>query len=411
MHPSASTRRFSERVQRTPLALSIYINEIVYAMKRQGADIVTLSLGEAFFDIPMFDFNKLDFVKGYHYCDSQGLPELRQVISRFYGRQYEVPVKGYDEVLVTAGSKAAIYLSVLAVLGRGDEALVHEPAWLSYQEHVRLADAEMRFIPFSVPVDEFESFFSESTRLLIINNPNNPAGKIYEPHELRLLVELCRRRGVWLLVDEAYSDFAPPGTFHSVLEYDPDRTTAIVANSLSKNLGMSGWRIGYIIANPALIGQVLKLNQHIITCAPTILQAYLARYFDEIFSITLPQAQDIAEKRARVAARMASLGISTLSGGATFYFFVSIGDFPASSLDFSLYLLFTHNIAVVPGSAYGASTERFVRLSIGTESEERIEEALAIIANTLYAKPDVGPVVSERLAGLGIGPFIAANGA
>src|ERR1700733_5567023 len=112
MHPSASTRRFSERVQRTPLALSIYINEIVYAMKRQGADIVTLSLGEAFFDIPMFDFNKLDFVKGYHYCDSQGLPELRQVISRFYGRQYDVPVKGYDEVLVTAGSKAAIYLSV-----------------------------------------------------------------------------------------------------------------------------------------------------------------------------------------------------------------------------------------------------------------------------------------------------------
>jgi aspartate/methionine/tyrosine aminotransferase len=374
-------------------------------MKRRGADITTLSLGEAFFDIPMFDFGKLDFVKGYHYCDSQGLPELRHVISRFYGRQYGVAVNGEKEVLITAGSKAAIYLAVLAVLEKGDEALIHEPAWLSYQEHIRLADAEARFIPFSIPVDGFEAFFTSKTRLLIINNPNNPAGKIYEPQELRLLVELCRRRGVWLLVDEAYSDFAPPGTFHSVLEYDPDRTTAIVANSLSKNLGMSGWRIGYIIASPDLIGQILKLNQHIITCAPTILQAYLARYFDQIFSITLPQAQDIADKRTRVAERMTSLGISALSGGATFYFFVSIGDFPASSLDFSLHLLLAHNIAVVPGSAYGASTERFIRLSIGTESEERIEEALAVIANTLYAKPDVGAFVSEQLSALNVAPF------
>ena len=374
-------------------------------MKRRGTDVTTLSLGEAFFDIPMFDFGKLDFVKGYHYCDSQGLPELRQVISRFYGRQYGVAVNGEDEVLITAGSKAAIYLSVLAVLEKGDEALVHEPAWLSYQEHIRLADAEARFIPFSVSVEGFEAFFTANTRLLIINNPNNPAGKVYDAQELLLLTELCRRKGVWLLVDEAYSDFAPPGTFHSVLEYDPNRTTTIVANSLSKNLGMSGWRIGYIIANRDLVGQILKLNQHIVTCAPTILQAYLARYFDQIFSITLPQAQDIAEKRARIAERMKSLGISALSGGATFYFFVSIGDFPASSLDFSLYLLLAHNIAVVPGSAYGASTQRFVRLSIGTESEERIEEALAVIANTLYAKPDVASFVSEQLAALNIVSF------
>ena len=409
MHFPISNRRFSKRVHRTPAALSIYINEIVYTLKRRGTDVTTLSLGEAFFDIPMFDFGKLDFVKGYHYCDSQGLPELRQVISQFYGHQYGVAVDGDNEVLVTAGSKAAIYLAILAVLQEGDEALIHEPAWLSYQEHIRLADAEACFIPFSVSVEGFETYFTPKTRLLIISNPNNPAGKVYNPQELQLLAQLCRRKGAWLLVDEAYSDFATPGTFHSALEYDPDRTTTIVANSLSKNLGMSGWRIGYIISNPDLVGQVLKLNQHIITCAPTILQAYLARYFDQILALTLPQAQDIAEKRARVAERMKSLGISALSGGATFYFFISIGDFPASSLDFSLYLLLAHNIAVVPGSAYGASTERFVRLSIGTESEERIEEALAVIANTLYSKPNVASFVSDQLAALNVASFSTGN--
>lgn len=129
---------------------------------------------------------------------------------------------------------------------------------------------------------------------------------------------------------------------------------------------------------------MLKLNQHIITCAPTLLQAYLTKYFDQIISITLPQAREIVNKRQRVAKMMDSLGIEYLPGNGTFYFFVSIGNFPASSLDLALYLLLSHNIATVPGSAYGASTERFLRVSIGAESDERIADALGTLRLELF---------------------------
>ena len=397
--------RFSRRVQGTPPALSIYMNEIVYAQKRRGIDITTLSLGEAFFDIPMFDFAKIDFVRGYHYSDSQGLPELRSKISEFYRKQYSVVVDDVQEILITAGSKAAIYLAAMATLDRDDEVLIHEPAWLSYQEHVRLLDATPRFIPFDAAPSDFGKWLGNRTRMLVINNPNNPAGRVYSPDELATLVNLCRSNGLWLLVDEAYSDFLQPGLFHSALEFDPHRDTVIVINSLSKNMGMSGWRIGYIMSNASLIREVLKLNQHIITCAPTVLQSYLAHYFENIINVTLPQAREIAEKRDRIAVRLDNMGLNYLPGAATFYFFVSIDEFPSSSMDLAIYLLLVHNISVVPGSAYGASTERFVRISIGTESEERIEDALMVIRNVLRTKPDTRELVEQRLSALGIRPF------
>lgn len=403
------TTQISQRSKSIPGALSIYINDIVYRLKRRGNDITTLSLGEAFFDIPMFDFAKLDFVKGYHYSDSQGLPELREKIAGFYKKEYCVDINGLDEILITAGSKVAIYMTILGTINKGDEVLIHEPAWLSYQEQIRLVDGIPSFIPYDIPVNQFEKWLKPNTKMLVINNPNNPAGRIYKPEELQMMVDMCRKHGMWLLVDEAYSDFLQPGEFHSIIKFDPNKEVSIIANSLSKNMGMSGWRIGYIVGNPTLIRQIVKLNQHIITCAPTILQSYLAQYFDKIISITLPQARDVVEKRKRVALKVKENGLSCLDGSATFYFFISMGDFPANSMDFSLYLLLYHNISTAPGVAYGDSTDRFIRVSIGTESEERIADALAVISNTIKSNIDIKQLVINKLAELELRPFEARN--
>lgn len=355
--------------------MSIRFNQMVYDRKRAGDDVIVLSLGEAFFDIPLFDFSALDVRRGYHYSDSQGIPELRAKIAEYYGR-YGVRVDPDTELLISAGSKPLIFMSMLTALQPGEEILLHEPCWLSYTEQARLCGGRYRFIPNDTAVADFERFITPRTRMVVLNNPNNPAGRIYSKDEMRSIYEACAARGVYLLVDEAYSDFVLDGSFTSVGALDDRKEHLVIVNSLSKNMGMSGWRIGYVIAHPDFIRVLLKINQHLITCGPTILLLYCARYFDQILEHTLPQVRQIVEKRDRIAARMREIGLKALPGGATFYFFVNLGSYPGGSVDFATELLQERGIAVVPGVAYGASTDRYVRVGIGTESEERIERAL-----------------------------------
>lgn len=376
-------------------AQSIWINQMVYDRKRAGEDVITLSLGEAFFDIPLMDFSQLDVAKAYHYSESRGTPELRRRLADYYGRHYSAPVDADGEILISAGSKALVFMSILAVVAPGDEVLIHEPAWLSYPEHVRLARAAPRFIPFDCPVSGFDRHFTDKTRMVILCNPNNPAGRIYGADELAALYAACRSRGIYLLVDEAYSDFVLDNDFASIARVVPDKDGIVAVNSLSKNMGISGWRIGYAISHPDFIAQLLKLNQHIITCAPTVLLMYCEKYFDRLLSVTLPQVRQVVEKRRRLRVALDETGLKAMAGGATFYFFVSIGNYPGSSTDFALNLLKHQLVAVVPGSAYGESTDRFVRVSIGTELEERVRRGLMHLRQELEASGGVGERIND----------------
>ena len=128
----------------------------------------------------------------------------------------------------------------------------------------------------------------KKTKLLIINNPNNPRGKIYSIDELTEIYRIARSRGAYVLVDEAYSDFTDM-KFHSMAEVVPDKDGVVIVNSLSKNFGISGWRIGYVIADQALRHELIKLNQHLITCAPTILCMYVEKHFIELLKSTKKQ--------------------------------------------------------------------------------------------------------------------------
>lgn len=401
--------QISTTVGNIPQALSIYFNQLVYDQKRKGRDMTTLSLGEAFFDIPMFDFNKIDFVKGYHYSESQGVPELRQKIADFYLSEYKAKIDPTTELLITAGSKPAILFCFLATLNPGDEVLIHEPAWLSYQEQVRMAKGKVTFIPFNEEINSFHKHFKPNSKMLVLNNPNNPAGRLYTKEELLSLYKQCRERGIYIMVDEAYSDFVINEPFHSMAGLVPDKDGVIVVNSLSKNMGMSGWRIGYIITSKDLIPQLLKVNQHVITCAPTVLQLYMAKYFDKITSCTLPQVREVVYKRERIAKFVDEMGLKRLKGNCTFYFFISLEDFQDTSMDFCLHLLLFHGISVVPGTAYGKSTDHFIRMSIGTESEERIHDAVLTIKNTIAQKKVDTKVLYEKLRKEGFEPFKAPN--
>ncbi|HEU0079460.1 MAG TPA: pyridoxal phosphate-dependent aminotransferase [Longimicrobiaceae bacterium] len=373
-------------------AMSIKFNGYVYDMKQRGEDVVVLSLGEAFFDIPLFPFDDLPFPALYHYSHSRGIPELRRKLASYYDTQYGVPVDPATEIVVTSGSKIALHMCFMALLDAGDQVVVPEPAWVSYSEQVRLCHGDPVMVPYGVPVTELGSWITPRTRAIVVCSPQNPTGRVYSADELRCLHRLARENDLYLLADEAYSDFLVGEEFVSCGVEDPEKRHTIICNSMSKNYGMSGWRIGYIISNPEMMEQVLKINQHLVTCPATILEHYFERHFDDILAITKPQIREVVRKRARIGEYMKELGLSYMDGTATFYFFVSIAESGLGSEDFCLKLLRESRVSVVPGRGYGESCDRFVRVSVGSESMERtlhgIRAIRALIESTRPAGGD-----------------------
>lgn len=377
----------NEIVKSIPEALSIHINQIVYDKKSRGERVYTYSLGEAFFDIPRFEISDEEWRRGYHYSGSRGQPALRQKLAEMYRNNYHSVVNAEKEIVVSAGSKPLIFMVFQTILCPGDEVLVPEPAWLSYKEQIKLAGGVHIAVPYTKTVYEWADYITPKTKAIVINNPNNPSGQLYSKEEMTFLVELARKHNLFILSDEAYSDFLiAADSFISLAQIDPSKENVIVVNSLSKNMGMSGWRVGYVIGHEKVIDQILKLNQHLITCAPTVLQDYMAAHFDKILSYTRPQAVAMAEKRKKVEAILDKIGIKSLKGVGTFYFLLDVSDYAGTTAELVERLLVEHNIATVSGIAYGESTQDFIRFGIGVENLKDIEQSLKTIKSLLDNK-------------------------
>lgn len=365
-------------MDRVVQAISIKYNNRVYEMKQNGIDVTVLSLGEAFFDIPLYSFDDLPFPDLYHYSHSRGLFGLRKKLSEYFGTEYDFHFDPNKNIIVTAGSKVAIHMGLMSLINPGDEVIVQEPYWVSYTEQVKLCHGVPVMVGYSCPVHKIEEYVTSKTRCIILNNPQNPTGKVYRRSDLEYLYALAVKKDIYILSDEAYSDFAPAETkFYSMGHLDRTLKNTIVCNSISKNYGISGWRMGYIISNPEKIDQVLKINQHLVTCPSTILEMYIEKHFDDIIRITKPQIAELLAKRLRVVSILERYKIGYLPGTAAFYLFVSIHPSKLTSIPFADRLLDEYHICVVPGIGYGGSCDDFVRMSFGTESLERIESGIA----------------------------------
>lgn len=353
-------------------AMSVKYNNLVYEMKSQGKDVIVLSLGEAYFDLPLYGLEDLPDPDIYHYSHSRGIPELREKLANYYLTQYGVEVNDGTEIIISAGAKVAIHMTFMAILDPGDEVIIPEPAWVSYPEQVRLCHGVPVFVPCTESIYDLEKYVTDRTKAIVINNPHNPRGSVLTKEELTFVYELASKNDVFVLADEVYSDFILEGdTFYSCGLFDPSKERTIICNSMSKNYGLSGWRVGYVITNADLAFEILKINQHLITCPATILEHYLAKHFDDILAVTKPQIQQVILKRRELADYMDSLGVDYLQGSATFYFFVSIANSLLSSEEFCVRLLADYQVSAVPGLGYGESCDDFIRLSIGAESIER----------------------------------------
>ncbi|QKW50833.1 pyridoxal phosphate-dependent aminotransferase [Streptomyces buecherae] len=362
-------------------ASSIKLNNRVYDMRANGVDIIRLSLGEAFFSLPVPSFDEFPADEIHHYSHSRGLPLLRDKLAHYYQGFSGTTVDPQREILVTAGSKMAVFMTLTAVLDPGDEVIIPEPLWVSYPAQVQLAGGTPVPVPWYVSAADLGAYVTPRTRAVVLNNPQNPSGRRLGAGELRTLHELADRHGLVVIADEAYHEFVPAGKrFVSAFEHDPEKRHTVVCNSMSKNYGISGWRIGYLIGQAGILTQIIKLQQHLVTCAPSILSYYLARHFESVLDITRPQIQRVVETRNRLAHLLARRGVSCLPGDSTFYLFASLGDSRLSSEEFAERLLAQHHVAVVPGTGYGASCGRYVRVSVGTESDERLLRGVSAMA-------------------------------
>jgi len=374
---SSNYFKVSDTVANIDEATSVRYNMKVYDLKRENKDVKILSYGESFFEIPLFKFDDLPYPSLYHYGSSKGLLELRKVLANYYQSEYEINVDAESEMMITAGSKIGIYMILLSIVDPGDEVIIQDPAWVSYTEQIKLCHAKPIQIPYDVSVFDYEKYITNKTKMIIINNPNNPSGKVYTFEELTYLFELAQKYNLFILSDEAYSDFILGNDkFVSFGNLDKEKKHTIICNSISKNCGISGWRLGYIISNKYITDEILKVNQHLITCPSTILEFYMAKHFNKIIDIVRPQIGDLIKKRKNVISYMDKIGLSYLDGSATFYIFASVEGTRLTSEEFCTKLIEEKLIATVPGIGYGESCDKFIRLSIGVESLERIYVAL-----------------------------------
>ena len=232
---------------------------------------------------------------------------------------------------------------------------------------------------------ELGSWVTPRTRAIVICSPQNPTGRVYTRDELRYLHRVAKEHGIYLISDEAYSDFVSTEPFVSCGLDDPEKEHTIICNTMSKGWGLSGWRIGYLISNARVMEQLLKISQHLMTCPPTILEQYLERHFDDILEVTKPQIREVVEKRAELARYMDGIGLGYMDGSATFYFFVSLGGSSLGSEAFCMRLLSENKVVAVPGVGYGQSCDGYIRVGIGTESMDRMKAALRAVKALIQA--------------------------
>jgi len=376
---------FSSRMNRLIPSASINIAERVKDMKSRGIDIIDLSWGEPDFSTPHHIVTAaIQAMESGQtkYTQSMGIPELRIAISEKLKRENNLSYSP-EEILVTPGCKQAILYAFLAFLDPGDEVLIPEPCWLSYADQIAVAGGKFVPIPssekqrFKVSQRELIGKTTDRTKIILINNPTNPTGILWEREDLQIIADIAKERDLIVISDEIYERILFDEKEYLSIASLPDmKSRTIVINGFSKSYCMTGFRIGYAVSTTSIIREMLKIHQHSATCAPSISQAaaLAALRGDQSFVNTMVKHYE-ERRNVFVEGINKIAGLSCIEPDGTFYVFVNIKNLGMSSIEAANHLLEKHGIATVPGSAYGESGEGYLRFSL-TQPEERLIEAL-----------------------------------
>ncbi|MBI5001711.1 MAG: pyridoxal phosphate-dependent aminotransferase [Euryarchaeota archaeon] len=379
----------ARRMLRVAGSATIRMARKVKELEAKGEKVVSFTLGEPDFDTPMHVRQAAEnaLEKGMtHYGPSAGIPEMRAAVAEHSSESNKIPCSA-DDVLITP-TKQAIFMAILALIDDGDEVLLPDPAWVSYEPCISLAGGKCVPVPtsqedgFQVTHERLAKLVTPRTKMVIINTPSNPTGGVMARECLRGVADLAKDNNLLVLSDEVYERIIYDGEHTSIASLDGMWERTITVSGLSKSFAMTGWRIGWAVAPKSLMTDLGKLQEHSITCIPTFIQKA------GVAALTGPDEpvmEMVMEFRTRRDIAMGLLGkISRLQCSAprgAFYLFPKF-DAKLSSEQMADKLLYEGKVAVTAGSAFGASGEGHFRMSYAT-SRENITEGMKRIAETL----------------------------
>lgn len=358
--------------------------------ERKVKRVLNFSLGEPDFKTPkhICEAAKKALDAGEtHYTSGAGIEELRAEIAAKMRAENGVEAE-VKNVLVTPGAKQAIYELMMAVLDDGDEVVLLDPSWVSFESAVKLAGGVPKWVrrlgaagegegedggEGGVSYESLASAASEKTKLLVLNSPNNPVGYVLSERELREVAEFAVEHDIIVLSDEIYERIIYDGRRHvSVASFDGMQERTVVINGFSKTYAMTGWRVGYAVAPPEIVGGMLKIQQHSVTCAPSVSQFAALAGLQGSQECVAEMVAEFKRRRDVIVKRLnaGAVGLRCLNPEGAFYAFVNVN---GDGEEFTERLLKEARVVVTPGSAFGEAGRGFVRFSYAAAMEDILE--------------------------------------
>ena len=358
----------------------------------QMEDVISLGVGEPDFVTPwsIRESCMYGLEQGYtSYTANRGMPELREEIVQHYARRYGNTYEAATDVLVTVGVSEALDIALRALLSPGDEVLIPEPCYVSYQACTILAGGVPVAVParldneFRITPEELEEHVTEKTKVLLIGYPNNPTGAIMTREDLLKIADFAEKHDLIVISDEIYGDLTYGDEEHVCFSSLPNmQERTVLLNGFSKAYAMTGWRIGYALGNKAIIAAMTKIHQYTMLCAPITAQVAAIEALRHGEKYMKKMVAEYDRRRRLIYDGLTKMGLSCFEPKGAFYIFPDITSSGYSSNDFAEKLLQAEHVALVPGSAFGACGEGHVRCSYAT-SIDKISEALNRIENFL----------------------------
>ncbi|MBQ3393383.1 MAG: aminotransferase class I/II-fold pyridoxal phosphate-dependent enzyme [Lachnospiraceae bacterium] len=354
--------------------------DIVSEMK----DAISLGVGEPDFDTPWHirDEGIYSLEKGRtFYTSNAGLKELREEICAYMHRSQGLRYDPLKEVLITVGGSEGIDLMFRAMLNDGDEVLIPQPSYVSYEPCALLANGKPVIIPlknenqFRLTPQELEAAITPRSKILVLPYPNNPTGAIMEKKDLEAIAQIIIDHDLYVLSDEIYGELTYTGSHVSIASLPGMQERTIVINGFSKAYAMTGWRLGYACGPAFLIAQMTKIHQYAIMCAPTTSQYAAVEALRNGDEDVMMMRESYNQRRRFVLQKLGEMGLPCFEPMGAFYVFPCIEEFGMGSEEFAQKLLEEEKVAIVPGTAFGDCGEGFLRISYAY-SIENLREAL-----------------------------------